>query len=331
MKSLNFELATREELIREFREQRDIIKEKEKKIQELELMICPRVGNLGQWQWDLVTNAFICNEQKLRVLGYDMPEKLTYQFFADKYHWDDFQRVMDAMNKHLNGVLPVYEIEYRIRAKNGRWKWLYEHGKVIRRASDGSPILVAGNVFDITNIKLMEIELDLKKEQLSELITTDELTKVYNRKALFEKLEQDMLRSKRYKLDLSVLMLDIDDFNTINDEHGHLVGDDALTQMATLLKMSTRNVDYIGRYGGDEFMLVLPNCALEDAKIVANRIGQNIEKYFYAVGLKITVSGGLKEYLDSISTNDISLNDFISGIEKLLHNAKRAGKNKIIY
>ena len=136
-------------------------------------------GNLGHWYWDYRTNTVTFNPLKAAALGYDMselPERVPYQFFTDRLHPGDFDITMDAMRDHLYGRKAVYEAEYRIKAKDGSWRWFYDRGSITQRDEAGKPIFMAGIVFDITQKKEMELELAAKNLILAEQSTTDGLT-----------------------------------------------------------------------------------------------------------------------------------------------------------
>lgn len=142
---------TREELLEELQHTRSMLEhfflENEEQIN------FSWTGNLGHWYWDVKNNEVRFNKLKALALGYtkeELPEKIDYQFFTDKLHPDDYEGVMQNMRDHMMGLTGVYEVEYRIRTKEGRWKWFYDRGKVTRRAADGKPLFLAGIVFDIT-------------------------------------------------------------------------------------------------------------------------------------------------------------------------------------
>lgn len=89
-------------------------------------------GNLGHWYWNITTNRVTFNSLKVRALGFDpeeLPEQVPYQFFTDRVHPDDYERTMEAMRSHLCGGAHVYEVEYRIQAKDGSWRWYYDRGE----------------------------------------------------------------------------------------------------------------------------------------------------------------------------------------------------------
>ena len=148
----------------------------------------------------------------------------------------------------------------------------------------------------------------------------DELTNLWNRKYLYIRLKGEIKRL-RHNTILSLAIVDIDDFKSVNDTFGHLFGDKVLKEIADILKNNLRKDDIIARWGGEEFIIVLPNTEVKSAKVVFNRIREKIEKYDF--GCKITVSGGIafvNEYIES--------EKLIEMADKALYKAKKR-KNRI--
>ena len=125
---------------------------------------------------------------------------------------------------------------------------------------------------DITDRKKSEEEKKELIENLNHLSTTDSLTGLCNRRALTEMLQYEIDRAQRYDTDLSLILCDLDRFKSINDTYGHAAGDDALQAVSEALKISLRKTDILGRYGGDEFMIVLPETSLAGAKMLAEKV-----------------------------------------------------------
>ncbi len=181
--------------------------------------------------------------------------------------------------------------------------------------------VIAGVVIvsiDITKMKEMEDELKL-------LSQTDPLTQVFNRVKFNDSLNREMNRSKRYQTDLSLIMIDIDYFKEINDTYGHDMGDDVLKMLAVLLKESTREPDICARWGGEEFMLLLPHTNLENASKLAERIRARIEKKLFKTGRTVTGSFGVTQFVDT--DNDET---FTKRVDRALYMAKEKGRNRVI-
>lgn len=171
-------------------------------------------------------------------------------------------------------------------------------------------------------------KLGVALEQIGELARRDELTGLYNRRHLFEVLDQECNRVSRKHEPFSVCIADIDFFKQVNDTHGHQVGDKVLRKVAKELNDSLRNIDCIGRYGGEEFLVILPQTALAGAIIKAERIRQQVENLtFTSEGeiFKVTLSIGLAEHKLGERTDDTILR-----ADKALYRAKDSGRNKTV-
>lgn len=161
--------------------------------------------------------------------------------------------------------------------------------------------------------------------QLKKIATVDTLTKAYNRLKITEILEHEVEMVKRYKIDLSLIMFDIDHFKGINDTYGHHVGDLVLQKIADVVRADTRVTDYFGRWGGEEFIIVLPQTNLAGTRIVANRIANSIENHEFDSIKKVTASFGLTEFREG---DDI--NGLIKRADDALYKAKNSGRNMIV-
>ncbi len=165
-------------------------------------------------------------------------------------------------------------------------------------------------------------QVDLN-EQLEELNKRDAMTRFYNHESILLQMEQAIAQAQRYGQDLSILMLDIDDFKEINDTFGHQEGDKVILEVAKSIYKSVRDTDLIGRYGGEEFLVILPETSLENACIVSNRIREAVSKLQFD-HIKMSISGGLSELKDHAGDKLLSLAD------ERLYKAKHQGKNQIV-
>jgi two-component system cell cycle response regulator len=167
------------------------------------------------------------------------------------------------------------------------------------------------------------------QEQMRYLAETDPLTNCFNRRALMEKLEQEMDRAARYATMLTGMMIDIDNFKQINDTHGHLVGDRVLKQLANLLKREQRSVDIVARYGGEEFVVLLPETTNTESRNFAERILRRVATHDFGEAghpVRVTISIGIASYPDERVTDGDSL---LRLADSHLYRAKSDGRNRI--
>lgn len=193
------------------------------------------------------------------------------------------------------------------------------------------------NAFNSMNQKLSEttVSLEVMKKVveerthiLEELSNTDPLTKVANRRALFERGKMEFSRAIRNKNKLALLLLDCDYFKNINDDFGHLVGDEFLINICNICHKEIRDIDFIARYGGEEFIIILPNCDSIGAFETANRIQESLARNCKIIkGKKVctTLSIGISELNDKYQNFDQLLND----ADLAMYQAKKNGRNRI--
>ena len=167
-------------------------------------------------------------------------------------------------------------------------------------------------------------ELESKNIELERLSITDKLTNIYNRIKLDKTILEQLNLAKRYKVEFGIMIIDVDYFKKVNDTYGHQVGDTTLIEVANILKTNIRESDTVGRWGGEEFVIICPHTNLEGIKIVANIIREKIEKHQFPVVGNKTASFGITIYQD----ND-NLETIISRADEALYNAKNNGRNRV--
>ncbi|MBF0102842.1 MAG: GGDEF domain-containing protein [Desulfobacterales bacterium] len=183
---------------------------------------------------------------------------------------------------------------------------------------------------DITELKetqnrLAEAHADLalKRKELEILSVTDKLTGVYNRLKLDELLNNELDRANRYGNTLSILLMDIDHFKEVNDTYGHQCGDKVLIDIANILKDRIRKTDFVGRWGGEEFLIICTETNLSDAHFLAEGIRKIIETYNFPIAGSKTVSFGVTE-----RKPDDTIEHILARADAALYRAKNAGRNR---
>jgi len=161
--------------------------------------------------------------------------------------------------------------------------------------------------------------------ELEKLSLTDPLTGLYNRRHLMGTLATEVQRSRRQRRPFTVLLADVDKFKQYNDTHGHLAGDAALVKVAEVFRRTTRAVDCVARYGGEEFVVMLLECPIATAALVAERIRARVAEQDLGEG-KVTVSIGLAEYPDGGDTPE----ELIATADAAMYQAKSSGRNQVV-
>lgn len=244
----------------------------------------------GQWNWDTKNDVMFFCSRYLAILGYDREDRETFaRNWRDYIHPDDLAKVGKAqlaiVSSAENG--DTYECTYRMRRADGGWAWIFDRGYVAWRDADG----IAGQMLgSITNITTAQAERD----RLEELVRHDSLTGLRSR--AFCNLEIEHVEQNRIR-PVCVISVDITGLKMVNDTMGHAAGDELLTKAALILRHSLRASDCIARIGGDEFLVLLPNCDQNKgekllAKIVAafeaSKAASNHMPVYAACGLAVS-------------------------------------------
>ncbi|MFT6899806.1 MAG: diguanylate cyclase (GGDEF)-like protein [Paraglaciecola sp.] len=161
--------------------------------------------------------------------------------------------------------------------------------------------------------------------ELEKLANTDALTGLSNRRATIHTLEKEIERSQRYACDVSILMLDVDYFKQINDSFGHQVGDEVLASIADILVATCRQTDHVGRYGGEEFLIILPETNQQAATDLAERIRRGVNSLPNSTQKPITCSIGVASL-----ALDLTMNDFIKQADDAMYQAKNLGRDRVV-
>ena len=178
-----------------------------------------------------------------------------------------------------------------------------------------------------SQLTLLKLNRRLKqeKELLRKLTITDELTRLYNRRYIVQRFRRELNKADRYQTKLTIIIFDIDHFKKINDQYGHFTGDEALRTISRVIAGQLREVDLVGRYGGEEFLVILPESDLEAGLAVAERIRQEVQAIEWSkLKLQVTISGGVAQYQSEEAGFEL-----IRRADHGLYQAKSNGRNQI--
>lgn len=238
--------------------------------------------------------------------------------FASLMHAEDNDKAVQRVEGALASA-ESFSIEYRLNRRNGHQIWVWERGRAVEEEGE---LVLEGIILDITDRKRLEHEL-------SELATRDTLTGLYNRREMTRLMEEEIQRAQRYRRHLAVLWIDLDHFKAVNDEYGHSVGDEVLIAVCNRLGERIRAQDALGRYGGEEFIMLLPEMDAAGAMETANRLRACVAGEAIALRqgreLSLTVSIGVAVFPDHGSTAEL-LSD---AADRAMYEAKRDGRNQV--
>ena len=259
------------------------------------------------------------NDCFLETLGYQRQEVIgkTARELGIFANYEDRARLYELFNSL--GRIVNFSID--VRDREGKIHTGLFSVEMIRNQNE--PCWLT-SLIDITREKRLQETLEAANQALQRKADLDGLTGIYNHAYLMNSMDKEIDRAKRYGTALSIVMIDIDNFKTFNDTHGHLVGDQVLKSVAEYLLDSLRSIDVTGRYGGEEFMLILPNTTRIGALDVAERIRQGIASSGFTLReLRISVSAGVAEF------NGQTKDSLIQSADYNMYKAKRKGKNRV--
>lgn len=239
---------------------------------------------------------------------------------------------------YFSGIIikPIYElVKESLKIKRRRYESIKKVESSILEVSYLSSAFedMSESIYKYQNsleeqVKERTKELIEKNQELLKLSITDKLTEIYNRAKLDKTLQEEFNRSKRYKTEFSVILIDIDFFKKVNDTFGHQIGDDVLKESAQVLKNSIRLTDVLGRWGGEEFLIISPQTNLEGAVKIAEHINNAIKLYkFKTYPNKVTMSIGVASYFEDMS----KIEEIVLNADKSLYKAKENGRDRVVY
>ena len=274
------------------------------------------------WDWDLLTGDVWRNNSIHRLFGF-YPDQVRpkTEWWETQIHPEDRERVIKSIRTAINDGTEFWSEEYRHQCADGSYVYVFDRGYIIRN-DDGKPTRMLGAIMDITARKQAE-EL-LRHESMH-----DPLTRLFNRRYMEEILERELRRAQRSRQPISVIMLDIDRFKQINDTFGHAAGDSLLRKLSSFLLNHVRGADIACRYGGDEFVLILPNAPLEIAQQRAEKLREGCKEILVDPGQlpgQITLSAGVATFPDQGATRET----LFQAADAALYAAKKTGRNRVV-
>ncbi|ARD21002.1 GGDEF domain-containing protein [Shewanella japonica] len=222
-----------------------------------------------------------------------------------------------------------YVFEFKnYRPITGRADHMYQNITLLPLASlTGNITHISIIIYDVTDVAINKLQLKSANEQLEKLSQTDSLTQLFNRRHWQACFEKEYERYARYGESGSMIMIDIDNFKQINDKYGHPAGDKVIQSIAHILKQSLRETDFAGRYGGEEFAVVLTNTNADESKYFTERLRKKVETsqvVYKNQIIKVTISIGV----NALSEQTKNSASWLAGADKALYQSKENGRNQ---
>jgi diguanylate cyclase (GGDEF)-like protein/PAS domain S-box-containing protein len=246
-----------------------------------------------------------------REVFYEDPE-----FIVSIVHPDDQDKFCEHRRQHYVQPTGQAEVTFRIICKDGKIRWIWHKCQAVFSA-DGTWRGRRTTNRDVTELKKTEM-------QLQRLSTTDVLTGAYNRRMFMDLLTREMKRVIRYGEPFSLLMFDVDNFKSVNDTYGHDTGDRVLIEIVRLSMETIRQADVLARWGGEEFMVLLPETRHDMARTLGERLRKRIDEHSFEDIGRLTVSVGVTS-LQQVDTID----SLLKRVDEALYNAKESGRNRV--
>lgn len=254
----------------------------------------------------------------VRLTGYEPEDLINNRVtsYANLTDSEDSERMHREVRQAVASD-QSFSLEYGLTRRDGSRIWVWERG---RGVEEDGVVFLEGIILDISNRKALESELE-------EMATRDPLTGLYNRREMSKVLEEELERTRRYQRSMAVLWIDFDHFKDVNDTFGHAAGDSVLRSVSRLLLGSVRSVDSIGRFGGEEFVIVLPEMGLAEAQDTAERLRQKVAEKRQPLGndqtVPLTISVGVAVYPDHGQT----VSTLCAAADNAMYLAKDRGRN----
>jgi diguanylate cyclase (GGDEF)-like protein/PAS domain S-box-containing protein len=262
------------------------------------------------------------NKAGLDLYGVSSKTELLKRF-ATTFTKDDIKVLIDEFIELTSGE-KIFEAQFKTRGADGRRYYLWLRVAIPNDFEENLSKAI---------ITIQDISVHKKRESyFKRMAQEDSLTGLLNHRAISNRFEEEFNRSKRYNTPMACAMVDLDYFKPINDNFGHQIGDKMLKQVALFLKKLLRTTDLVGRYGGDEFLLILTGTEKTGALVVAERIRETMSNKHFKLSEKTTIRNTFSIGITSYPANEVkTAREFVQLADKALYQAKADGRNCIHY
>ncbi|MEO8064073.1 MAG: diguanylate cyclase [Pseudomonadota bacterium] len=283
-----------------------------------------RAGHIGIWQWEIKSGLLTWDAQMYDMYGIADGTPVSYENWKNAVHPEDVEEA-DAVLKRTVETRSTSRNNFRIVHPTRGIRHIEASEEVIVDAENNVLATVGVNQ-DVTERRQMEESLRIRQAEIVELALTDSLTGIANRRRLDERLEVECNRVRRYGGTLTVALADLDHFKRVNDEFGHAIGDSILKAFSRLMESHIRETDFIARFGGEEFVIVMPHTDLHGAQMLVERLRADLEQSLIPpLAHSVTASFGIAQLL-----SDETVGSVLRRADRALYQAKATGRNRAI-
>ncbi|MFP4021698.1 MAG: sensor domain-containing diguanylate cyclase [Halanaerobium sp.] len=269
------------------------------------------------WVSGVDGKCYYFNQTWLDFRGRSLGEEYGYGWFEEGVHPDDKERCLEIYTENFEKK-KEFQMVYRLKRHDGEYRWIDDSGAPFYDEAGNFSGFV-GSCVDITE--------RIRGQQYKERAIRDGLTGIFNRQYFFDLMNEEYYKAVENKNSLSVIMFDVDKFKSINDNFGHLVGDQVLKAICNSVNQVIRDFDIFARYGGDEFVVGLPDTDIKDANKVAVRIKEKINKIEIEAAEKLEISCSIGTVT---LNNEHSIEDLVDRADRALYICKNDGGNCVV-
>jgi diguanylate cyclase (GGDEF)-like protein/PAS domain S-box-containing protein len=285
------------------------------------LQLATEASGVGVWDYDILKGSLVWDDSMYAIYGFDRASAGgLYEAWLNSILPEDMPIQDAALQATLEQGTPYTPI-FRIRRGDGSLRYIQARARIYFDAA-GKPVRMVGTNEDITERRLLQEKLEQQANQ-------DYLTGLSNRRHFLEQGEKELARVQRYGEVLSAFMLDIDHFKIINDTHGHKAGDVVLQQLGHILRDTLRTVDIIGRVGGEEFAILLPETDLKGATEIAERLREKVANSDVILETGLTLHFMISIGVATMKDKGVKLDTLLNLADMALYQAKKSGRNKV--
>lgn len=284
------------------------------------------IAKVGGWEFNLSTRTQTWTDETYRIVEMELGKNKEVVLKGVNFYTTLSRPIIKEAIKSAILFNEPYDLELEIITEKGNHRWVHTTGKA--NQENGITVSISGAIQDITDRKKAEDALRESEKKYRELSIIDDLTQLYNSRYFYDQIKKEIGRVNRYGKPLTIILLDIDNFKSFNDTYGHVDGNYVLSKFGQVVKKCLRQTDSSYRYGGEEFMIILPITELKKGVTVAEKIRKTFKVEVIPTtsgeSVSLTISVGVAQF-----KQDEGVEDFVRRVDLLMYQAKKDGKDRV--